>query len=137
MCPKMTKYEYEYYSAPQKRPNTNTNINGLSKNTNNIFFVLAQQCNIRGAFIHFSFWAHCCAQRQNIKEYKRTIYFQKVQTGCIFYWSPPKKVPSVMEWMIKSLQKVKVRVKTSHLIFGYVHFHFNGWDFATFNTWNF
>ena len=94
--PKTTKYEYEYYSAFQKWPNTNTNIIGLSKNTNNIFFVLAQQCNIRGAFIHFSFWAlkpvkaHYCAQRQNIKEYKRTIYFQKVQTGCIFYWSPPK-----------------------------------------------
>ena len=97
-------------------------------------FVLAQQCNIRGAFIHFSFWAHYCAQRQNIKEYKRTIYFQKVQTGCIFYWSPPKKVPSFVEWMIKSLQKVKIRVKTSHLIFEYVHFHFIGWDFATFNT---
>ena len=92
--PKTTKYEYEYYSAFQKWPNTN--IIGLSKNTNDIFFVLAQQCNIRGAFIHFSFWAlkpvkaHYCAQRQNIKEYKRTIYFQKVQTGCIFYWSPPK-----------------------------------------------
>ena len=90
--------------------------------------------NIRGAFIHFSFWAHYCAQRQNIKEYKRTIYFQNVQTGCIFYWSPPKKVPSFVEWMIKSLQKVKIRVKTSHLIFRYVHFHFIGWDFATFNT---
>ena len=109
--PKMTEYEYEYYSAPQKRPNTNTNIIRLSKNdriririlmdslkTQIIFiFVLAQQCNIRGAFIHFSFWAlkpvkaHYCAQRQNIKEYKRTIYFQKVQTGCIFLWSPPKK----------------------------------------------
>jgi len=95
--PKTTKYEYKYYSAFQKWPNTNTNIIGLSKNTNNIFFVLAQQCNIRGAFIHFSFWAlkpvkaHYCAQRQNIKEYKRTIYFQKVQTGCIFLWSPPKK----------------------------------------------
>ena len=93
--PKTT--EYEYYSAFQKWRNTNTNIIGLSKNTNNIFFVLAQQCNIRGTFIHFSFWAlkpvkaHYCAQRQNIKEYKRTIYFQKVQTGCIFYWSPPKK----------------------------------------------
>ena len=101
--PKMTEYEYEYYSAPQKRPNTNTNIIRLSKNdriririlmdslkTQIIFiFVLAQQCNIRGAFIHFSFWAHYCAQRQNIKEYKRTIYFQKVQTRCIFYWSPP------------------------------------------------
>ena len=153
----MTEYEYEYYSAPQKRPNTNTNIIRLSKNDQIririlldslktqiiFFFVLAQQCNIRGAFIHFSFWAlkpvkaHYCAQRQNIKEYKRTIYFQKVQTGCIFYWSPPKKVPSVVEWMIKSLQKVKVRVKTSHLIFGYVHFHFIGWDFATFNTKNF
>ena len=35
--------------------------------------------------------AHYCAQRQNIKEYKRTIYFQKVQTGCIFYWSHPKR----------------------------------------------
>ena len=35
--------------------------------------------------------AHYCAQRQNIKEYKRTIYFQKVQTRCIFLWSPPKK----------------------------------------------
>ena len=102
--PKMTEYEYEYYSAPQKWPNTNTNIIRLSKNdrirvrilldslkTQIIFiFVLAQQCNIRTAFIHFSFWAHYCAQRQNIKEYKRTIYFQKVQTGCIFYWSPPK-----------------------------------------------
>ena len=69
--PKMTEYEYEYYSAPQKRPNTNTNIIRLSKNdriririlmdslkTPIIFiFVLAQQCNIRGAFIHFSFWA--------------------------------------------------------------------------------
>ena len=107
--PKTTKYEYEYYSAFQKWPNTNTNIIRLSKNdriwirilldslkTQLIFFVLAQQCNIRGAFIHFSFWAlkpvkaHYCAQRQNIKEYKRTIYFQKVQTGCIFYWSPPK-----------------------------------------------
>ena len=33
----MTEYEYEYYSAFQKWPNTNTNINGLSKNTNNIF----------------------------------------------------------------------------------------------------
>ena len=88
--PKTTKYENEYYSAFQKWRNTNTNIIGLSKNTNNIFFVLAQQCNIRGAFIHFSFWAlkpvkaHYCAQRQNVKEYKRTIYFQKVQTGCIF-----------------------------------------------------
>ena len=30
--PKMTEYEYEYYSAPQKRPNTNTNIIRLSKN---------------------------------------------------------------------------------------------------------
>ena len=98
---KMT--EYEYYSVFQKWPNTN--IIQLSKNdririrmlmdslkTQIIFiFVLAQQCNIRGAFIHFSFWAHYCAQRQNIKEYKRTIYFQKVQTGCIFLWSPPKK----------------------------------------------
>ena len=136
--PKMTEYEYEYYSAFQKWPNTN--IIGLSKNTNDIFFVLAQQCNIRGAFIHFSFWAlkpvkaHYCAQRQNIMEYKRTIYFQNVQTECIFYWSPPKKVPSFVEWMIKSLQKVKIRVKTSHLIFEYVHFHFIGWDFATFNT---
>ena len=102
--PKMTEYEYEYYSAPQKRPNTNTNIIRLSKNdriririlmdslkTQIIFiFVLAQQCNIRGAFIHFSFWAHYCAQRQNIKEYKRTIYFQKVQKGCIFYGPHPK-----------------------------------------------
>ena len=103
--PKMTEYEYEYYSAPQKRPNTNTNIIRLSKNdririqismdslkTQIIFiFVLAQQCNIRGAFIHFGFWAHYCAQRQNIKEYKRTIYFEEVQTWCIFLWSPPKK----------------------------------------------
>merc|ERR1711940_29085 len=102
--PKKTEYEYEYYSAPQKRPNTNTNIIRLSKNdriririlldslkTQIIFiFVLAQQCNIRGAFIHFSFWAHYCAQRQNIKEYKRTIYFKKVQTGCIFYGPHPK-----------------------------------------------
>ena len=28
----MTEYKYEYYSAPQKRPNTNTNIIRLSKN---------------------------------------------------------------------------------------------------------
>ena len=28
----MTEYEYEYYSALQKRPNTNTNIIRLSKN---------------------------------------------------------------------------------------------------------
>ena len=102
---------FKYYSAPQKWPNTNTNIIRLSKNDRIririlmdslktqiiFFFVLAQQCNIRGTFIHFSFWAlkpvkaHYCAQSQNIKEYKRTIYFQKVQTGCIFYWSPPKK----------------------------------------------
>ena len=38
----MTEYEYEYYSAFQNWPNTN--ITGLSKNTINIFFVLAQQC---------------------------------------------------------------------------------------------
>ena len=55
----------------------------------------------------------------------------------VFVLVPTQKVPSVVEWMIKSLQKVKVRVKTSHLIFGYVHFHFIGWDFATFNTKNF
>ena len=93
--PKMTEYEYEDYSGFQICPKTNTNIIRLPKNdslkTQIIFFVLAQQCNIRGAFIHFSFWAlqpvkaHYCSQRQSIKEYKRTIYFQKVQTGCICY----------------------------------------------------
>ena len=36
----------------------------------------------------------------------------------VFVLVPTQKVPSVVEWMIKSLQKVKVRVKTSHLIFG-------------------
>ena len=30
--PKLTEYEYEYYSGPQKRPNTNMNIIRLSKN---------------------------------------------------------------------------------------------------------
>ena len=35
-----------------------------------------------------------------------------------FLLVPTQYVPSVVEWMIKSLQKVKVRVKTSHLIFG-------------------
>ena len=44
----MIEYKYEYYLAPQKRPNRNTNIIcfqkqpntniiGLSKNTNDIF----------------------------------------------------------------------------------------------------
>jgi len=65
--PKMTKYEYEYYSAFQKWPNTNTNIIRLSKNDRirtrilfdflkmtehkQYFFVLAQQCIVKGAFI--------------------------------------------------------------------------------------
>merc|ERR1712082_582636 len=77
----------------------------------NIIRIIFQYRIIRSPLALKPVKAHYCAQRQNIKEYKRTIYFQKVQRGCIFYWSPPKT-------MIKSLQKVKVRVKTSHLIFG-------------------
>ena len=58
--------------------------------------------------------AHYCAQRQNIKG---KFGSRKSKHG-VFVLFPTQKVPSVVEWMIKSLQKVKVRVKTSHLIFG-------------------
>ena len=63
------------------------------------------------------------------------ICFHKVQTWCICTGPHPKssKCCGVDD---KILTK-KVRVKTSHLIFGYVHFHFIGWDFATFNIKNF
>ena len=68
-------------------------------------------------------------------KYKWKICFQKVQTWCICTGPHPKssKCCGVDD---KILTK-KVRVKTSHIIFGYVHFHFIGWDFATFNIKNF
>ena len=68
---KSPEYEYEYqYSASSIR-------------------IIFEYRIIRSPLALKPVKAHYCAQRQNIKEYKRTIYFQKVQTGCIFYWSPP------------------------------------------------
>ena len=96
--PKLTEYEYEYYSVWKNHPNTNTNIIRF-ENINriririfwysNIIRIIFEYRIIRSPLALKPVKAHYCAQRQNIKEYKRTIYFQKVQTGCIFYWSPP------------------------------------------------
>ena len=79
-------------------PNTNTNIIRF-ENINriririfwysNIIRIIFKYRIIRSPLALKPVKAHYCAQRQNIKEYKRTIYFQKVQTRCIFYWSPP------------------------------------------------
>ena len=70
---KSLKYEYEYYYS-----------------ASTIWMIFEYQI-IRSPLALKPVKAHYCVQRQNIKEYKRTIYFQKVQTGCIFLWSPPKK----------------------------------------------
>ena len=95
---KSPKYKYEYYSVWRNHPNTNTNIIRF-ENINriririfwysNIIRIIFEYRIIRSPLALKPVKAHYCAQRQNIKEYKRTIYFQKVQTRCIFYWSPP------------------------------------------------
>ena len=82
----------------KNHPNTNTNIIRF-ENINriririfwysNIIRIIFKYRIIRSPLALKPVKAHYCAQRQNIKEYKRTIYFQKVQTRCIFYWSPP------------------------------------------------
>ncbi len=95
---KTPEYEYEYYSVWKNHPNTNTNIIRFENIDririqifwySNIIRIIFEYRIIRSPLALKPVKAHYCAQRQNIKEYKRTIYFQKVQTRCIFYWSPP------------------------------------------------
>ena len=95
---KSPEYEYEYYSVWKNHPNTNTNIIRFENIDriririfwySNIIRIIFEYRIIRSPLALKPVKAHYCAQRQNIKEYKRTIYFQKVQTRCIFYWSPP------------------------------------------------
>ena len=62
--PKMTEYEYEYYSAFQKWPNTNTNNIRLSKNERiriRILFGLKKHLNMNTNIIRdWCFSLFCC-----------------------------------------------------------------------------
>merc|ERR1711978_783650 len=98
MGKKSPEYEYKYYSVSKNHPNTNTKIIRFENIKriririfwySNIIRIIFEYRIIRSPLALKPVKAHDCAQRQNIKEYKRTIYFQKVQTRCIFYWSPP------------------------------------------------
>ena len=83
---KSPEYEYEYYSIWKYRPNTNTNILVFEYYSNNIripnYSLTSGIKACKGTLL---------CSKTKYKGIKRTIYFQKVQTGCIFYWSPPKK----------------------------------------------
>ena len=139
-----TEYEYEYYSSSKKWRNTNTNIIRFEKITRiriRILFGLKISTEYKyeyfGIRILFEYYSNNIqipnySLTSGIKACKGTLLCSKtkykgIQKDNLFPESPNKVhfllvptpyVPSVVEWMIKSLKKVKVRVKTSHLIFG-------------------
>merc|ERR1711902_215891 len=91
---KSPEYDFEYYSNNIRIPNYSL-TSGIKacKGT-----LLCSKTKYKGI------------QKDNLfPESPNKVYFLLV---------PTPYVPSVVEWMIKSLKKVKVRVKTSHLIFG-------------------
>merc|ERR1711978_419595 len=101
MGKKSPEYEYKYYSVSKNHPNTNTNIIRF-ENINriririfwysNIIRIIFEYRIIRSPLALKPVKAHYCAQRHNIKEYKRTIYFQKVQKG--FFFTGPHPICS-------------------------------------------
>ena len=138
----MTEYEYEYYSVWKNHPNTNTNIIRFENIDRIRIRIFWYSNNIRIPNYSLTSGIKACkgtllCSKTKYKGIQKDNLFPESPNRVYFLLVPTQYVPSVVEWMIKSLQKVKVRVKTSHLIFGYVHFHFIGWDFATFNTKNF
>ena len=110
---KSPEYEYEYYSVWKYQPNTNTNILVFEYYSNNI--------QIPNYLLTFGIKAckgTLLCSKTKYKGIQKDNLFPESPNRVYFFLVPTQYVPSVVEWMIKSLQKVKVRVKTSYLIFG-------------------
>jgi len=110
---KSPEYEYEYYSVWKYQPNTNTNILVFEYYSNNIqipnYSLTSGIKACKGTLL---------CSKTKYKGIQKDNLFPESPNRVYFLLVPTQYVPSVVEWMIKSLQKVKVRVKTSHLIFG-------------------
>ena len=110
---KSPEYEYEYYSVWKYQPNTNTNILVFEYYSNNIqipnYSLTSGIKACKGTLL---------CSKTKYKGIQKDNLFPESPNKVYFLLVPTPYVPSVVEWMIKSLKKVKVRVKTSHLIFG-------------------
>merc|ERR1711873_184805 len=141
---KITRIRIRILFGSKNHPNTNTNIIRFEKITRiriRILFGLKISTEYEyeyfGIRILFEYYSNNIqipnySLTSGIKACKGTLLCSKtkykgIQKDNLFPESPNKVyfllvptpyVPSVVEWMIKSLKKVKVRVKTSHLIFG-------------------
>ena len=125
----LTEYEYEYYLVWKNWPNTNTNTNiiRLEKITQIRIWILVlglnYSNNIQIPNYSLTSGIKACkgtllCSKTKYKGIQKDNLFPESPNKVYFLLVPTPYIPSVVEWMIKSLKKVKVRVKTSHLIFG-------------------